>query len=250
MKLTARGNRAFDPLASARGSVPSACYTEPRSSGSGRSGVFHGLLKALLLFALACRAETLDRIAVTVGKRVIAESEVLRDVRISALLDRKPVEVTGEIKRKAAERLVDQALILHEAAESRLTLASEDRAQELLAQVKSQYSAEAEYRAALDRYQVTERDLTAHLLAGLRALEFTDVRFRPEVQISDEDLREFYQLFSAGTRRGGAEPAAFEESRAQVQKLLVDQRVIESLDAWLNTTRTQAGVEYRTRVFE
>jgi hypothetical protein len=198
-----------------------------------------------ILLALSVHAEVLDRIAVTVGKQVIAESEVLRDVRISAFLDRKPVLLAGDIKRKAAERLVDQALILREATESRVALPGEADGARLLAQVKSQYTSEAEYQSALKEYRVTEAELSAHLLAGLRTLEFTELRFRPQIQVSEDDLREFYQLFAAGQRQ----PASFEESREQVQKLLVDQKVIEALDAWLSTTRTQLGVEYRDKVF-
>ena len=61
----------------------------------------------------------LDRIAVTVGKQVITESDVIRDVRVAAFLDQKPVDLSGAEKRKAADRLVDQYLILQEAAFSR-----------------------------------------------------------------------------------------------------------------------------------
>src|SRR5437879_12929471 len=86
-----------------------------------------------ILFALSARGEVLDRIAATVGKQVIAESEVIRDVRISAFLDRKPVVLASDIKRKAAERLVDQVLILREAAESRVALPGDAESARLLA---------------------------------------------------------------------------------------------------------------------
>jgi len=205
---------------------------------------------AMCCAALLLHAETLDRIAVTVGKQVIAESQVVRDIRISAFLDRKPVDLSSDGKRKSAERLVDQLLLLHEAADSRVTLPGEAESARLLAQVKSQYASDAEYRGALAKYNITEQELSAHLLAGLRTLQFTELRFRPEVQVSEDDLREFYQLYAAGFRRPDTGQApSFEESREQVQKLLVDRKVIETLDAWLSATRTQIGVEYRDRVF-
>jgi hypothetical protein len=208
------------------------------------------LFAALALFSAPARAELLDRIAVTVGKQVIAESEVIRDLRVSSFLDRKPVDLSGENKRKSAERLVDQVLILREAAESRIPLATDETAVQLLEQVKAQYASEAEYQAALSQYRVTEDEVRAQLLSGLRALQFTDARFRPEVEVSEDELRDFYVLLSAGERRPGADPPSFEESRAQVQKLLVDQRVIQALDTWLSLTRTQIGVEYRGAVFQ
>jgi len=225
----------------------------PRPAQAGRARPARTIRSAIILgilLTLGVRAEVLDRIAVTVGKQVIAESEVVNDVRISAFLDRKPLVLSSDVKRKAAERLVDQVLILREATESRVALPGDAEAARLLAQVKSQYTSEAEYQSALVEYNITEAELSAHLLAGLRTLSFTELRFRPEIQVSDDDLREFYQLFAAGMKRPDTgQPPTFEESRDQVQKLLVDQKVIEALDAWLSSTRTQVGVEYRDKVF-
>jgi hypothetical protein len=209
-------------------------------------------LRAHLLFVLAAAfasAAVMDRIAVSVGKLAILESEVESSARIAAFLDQKPVELTGETKRHAAERLVDQALILREASGNRVALPNANDATQLLEQVKLQFG--AEYQASLVRYGITEAGLRNHLLSGFRMLRFTDLRFRPEVQVSEEELREFYQLLAAGWRRGkNAQVPAFDESREQVQKMLLDQKATQALDTWLSSARTQVGVSYRTRVFE
>ena len=91
--LAARGNRAFDPLAYARGSVLSPCCgtppsagrgtalsayfaTEPRPSGSGRRDFRHGLLAVLCLTRLVLAADPPDRPL---------------EQRLNALLDKSPV---------------------------------------------------------------------------------------------------------------------------------------------------------------
>src|ERR1700692_4172308 len=125
-----------------------------------------------LLMAMA-HAEILDRVAVTVGKHVITEGDILLDLRIAAFLDQKPVDLSGDQKRKSADRLVDQYLLLQEALTSRQILPTEADAQQLLDQVKAQYATETEYRAALARYNVTEAQLSDHLIRGIRALRFT-----------------------------------------------------------------------------
>ena len=201
--------------------------------------------------ALLARGEILDRIAVTVAKHVITESDVLRELRITAFLDQKPVDATGEQKRKAADRLIDQYLLLQEASTSRLTLPGPAEAQLLLDQVKAQYATETEYRAALARYQITQEQLSAHLLNGLRTLNFTDQRFRPEVQLTDDDLREYYDSMAAQWRRTNpGQVPTFEASRAQIEKLLTDQRVIQTLDRWLGTTRSETQILYKEAVFK
>jgi hypothetical protein len=206
------------------------------------------LLVALLLSA---PAEVLDRIAVTVAKHVISEGDVLLELRIAAFLNQKPVDASGDQKRKAADRLIDQYLLLEEASTSRQTLPTKADAQQLLDQVKAQYATETEYRAALTRYSITEAQLSEHLLNGIRALRFTDLRFRPEVQLADDDLKDYYNTMAA--QWGRANPAqvpTFEASRDQIEKLLTDQRVTQALDRWLGTTRSDTEILYKEEVFK
>jgi uncharacterized lipoprotein YehR (DUF1307 family) len=193
----------------------------------------------------------LDRIAVTVGKQVITEGEVVRDLRVAALLDHKPVDLSGEEKRKAADRLVDQLLIQQEIAFSRIPLGAEEEAARMLAQVESQYGSAAGYQAALVRYHVTEADVANHLITGVRALQFTDLRFHPEIDISEDDLRDFYnKLSEEGRKRGDANIPTFESSRDDVEKFVVGQRITLALDRWLGAQRTQTQILYREQVFQ
>lgn len=204
---------------------------------------------ALLL--LATYGGVLDRIAVTVGKHVISEGDVLLDLRIVAFLDQKPVDASADQKRKAADRIVDQYLLLQEASTSRQQLPTAADAQQLLDQVKTQYVTETEYRAALARYGITEAELSEHLLNGIRTLRFADLRFRPEVQLSDEDLHDYYDSMAVQWRRANpAQVPTFEASRDQIEKLLTDQRVTQALDRWLGTTRSETQILYKEEVFK
>lgn len=207
------------------------------------------ILIAVLVTAL--HAEILDRIAVTVGKHVITEGDILLDLRIAAFLDQKAVDVSGDQKRKTADRLIDQYLLLQEASTSRQILPTAADARLLLDQVKAQYPTETEYRAALAHYGITEAQLSEHLLNGIRALRFTDLRFRPEVQLTDDDLHEYYDSMAAQWRRANpAQVPTFEASRDQIEKLLTDQRVTQALDRWLGTTRSETQILYKDPVFK
>lgn len=209
------------------------------------------LLSGVILTALIGRAEILDRIAVTVGEQVITESDLITNLRVAALLDRKPVDLSAAQRRKAAARLVDQALILKEAEFSRAALPSADDAARLLQQVKSQYPSEEDYQAALKRYQVTEEDVVDHLAAGLRALRFTDLRFRPEIEVTPDEVRQYYDQMAAKSQSADPAPApSFEASRDQIEKLLTDQRVAEALDRWLATERNDTDIVYREQAFQ
>jgi hypothetical protein len=216
-----------------------------------RSSAFICGQLSLCLALMVCRAEILDRIAVTVGKYVITESDVLRELRIEAFLDRKPPSFSGEDKRKAADRIVDQHLVLQEAATSHLTLASVPEAQELVEQLKAQFPGKAEYQSALTKYQITGQELEDHMLAGLRTSRLTDLRFRPEVQIRDEELRDYYNTRVAEWRKANAaEIPTYEASHDQLEKLLTEERVMQALDRWLGTARNDTQILYREPVFK
>jgi hypothetical protein len=204
----------------------------------------------LLAAALAAPGVILDRIAATVNQQVIAESDVIRYLRVAAFLDRKPVDLSGKARRAAASRMVDQVLMFQEAADTRIPLPSAEDAAKLVDQVKAQYPTPEAYRAALAQYHITEADLSEHLLAGLRASRFTDLRFRPEVEISDQDLHDYYNTLVESWRKAGqTNIPTFEESRAQLTKLLTGQREMQALDQWLAMDRTEAQIQYRPDAF-
>jgi hypothetical protein len=210
-----------------------------------RAQLTMGLSLALVAAAVA-RAETLDRIAVSVGQEVITESQVILDLRVAAFLEHKPVDLSGAAKRQSAKRLVDQLLILREAVDSHVTLPST----EATAGLVEPYAAESGYQADLARYGISEQDLGAHLLAGLRTLTFTDLRFRPDIQVSPEDIRSYYDQLPRQPDAAAGPLPSFEDSREQIEKLLVEQRVLEALDQWLETARSTANIRYREKAFE
>jgi hypothetical protein len=200
--------------------------------------------------AMLARGDTLDRIAVTVDQHVISERDVVQDIRISAFLDMKTPDFSGAQKRKAADRLVDQYLVLQDAMLTRAPLASAADAAPLEASIRARYKSDADYRNALTQAGISETELSNHLLAGLRMLRYTDLRFRSEVQFTEETLRAFYATLGSQDDHNQPAPGkSFEESRGQIEKLLADQQVMQSLDRWLGMTRSETKILYRDAVF-
>ena len=199
--------------------------------------------QAILVLALAVplTAEPLDRIAVTLGRYVIAESDVVRNLHCAAFIDDRAVDLSGAQKREAAGRLVDEYLILQDAATSRATLPDAAAAEPLLTPIRARFSSDTAFHAALEYAQITENDLREHLLSGLRLLHYTETRFRPEVQVSDDDLRAAYSKLKSGK--------TFEAVRPQLEQLLTGQRTLEALDNWLVMARQEARIIYRNAVF-
>jgi len=196
----------------------------------------------VLLVAMSGGAETLDRIAVTVGRHVISQHDILQDLRIAAFIDGKAPDFSADQKRKAAERLVDQYLVLEDATETRVPPPPAADVAGLLTPIKARYTSDQEYRTALAQAQVGEAELSAQLLAGLRMLRYTDLRFRPEVQLSEETLRAYYNKMKP--------PQTFEASLGDIEKLLTDQQTMQALDRWLEMARSEIAIVYREGAFK
>jgi len=196
----------------------------------------------VLLVAMSGGAETLDRIAVTVGRHVISQHDILQDLRIAAFIDGKAPDFSADQKRKAAERLVDQYLVLEDATETRVPPPPAADVAGLLTPIKARYTSDQEYRTALAQAQVGEAELSAQLLAGLRMLRYTDLRFRPEVQLSEETLRAYYNKLNP--------PQTFEASLGDIEKLLTDQQTMQALDRWLEMARSEVAIVYREGAFK
>lgn len=206
-------------------------------------------LAMLLCAAPFALAETLDRIAVTVGRHVISEQDIVQDIRLSAFIDSKQPGFSPEQKRKAADRLIDQYLVLQDAASTRTPMPSAADGAAMLAPIKARYASDREYRSALVQARITDAELAEHLLAGLRMLRYTDLRFRPEVEISDDALHAYYDKLTASAGNPSARPT-FEASRNDIEKLLTEQQTMQALDRWLGTVRGETAIVYHEAAFK
>jgi hypothetical protein len=203
-------------------------------------------LLAALLFVVLGSAEIIDRIAVSVDKRVITESEVMRQIRITAFLNNEEPNFSPANRRAMADKLVEQLLIRRELeGSSKGSLpATANNSMELL---KQRFKTPEDYATALARYQVTEDDIRKALEWQATLLSFVDVRFRPGVQIPASEIREYYDQQVA--QNPGKLPP-FDEAKADIEQILTSQRVDNALDRWLGQARTQSRIRYMREVFQ
>jgi hypothetical protein len=205
----------------------------------------------LILFCSALCGETLDRIAITIGKQVITESQVLDEIRVTAFIDGEKPDFGGASKRKAAERLVERALIERELTLTRYALPEVADIGTLLVQVKARYANEAEFQKALVEAGVAADQVEKHLQLQVRLLRFLDYRFRPGVRVEEEEIAELYEKQSAEWKTKHKEsPPTLEASRADLVALLTRERADRALDRWLGEARTREQIVYREGVFK
>jgi peptidyl-prolyl cis-trans isomerase SurA len=209
------------------------------------------LLIAVMTYPLD-GAVVIDRIAIVVGKHVIKSSDIERDLRITEFLNREPLAINQDTKRKAGERLIDQTIIRDEIASGGYQRATDTDAAAMLAQVRqSRYGgSEARLRQALAPYGIAEGELQTQLLWQLTVLKFIDERFRPGVMVTDEEIRDYYNMHLAELKRQNPQNNSLEALQDKIQALLEGERINQQFEMWLDEARKRERIEYRQVAFQ
>lgn len=203
-----------------------------------------------VLILLLLSGEVLDRLALSVGGEIITEQQVLLHIRTAALLNGEPSRETPADKRRAAQKLIELTLIRVEMQTNRYPLPTEEQVQTTLDSIRRQRfnNDDAAYRAALAQSRVTEADLKDSIKWQLATLSFIDFRFRPGVQIPEEEIRDFFQ-YDYNKEFGTRAKRFYNQARAEILELLTQQRIDNLLDRWLNQTESITKVRWVDSVF-
>jgi peptidyl-prolyl cis-trans isomerase SurA len=169
----------------------------------------------------AAPAQTVERIVAVVDDRPVLLSEL-----------RAHEAVSGLPEERALEAAIDERLMHAEAAriaQAEVTVEEEDKALALL----------LETQPAL-RAQVSEAELRRLLHRQLAILKYVEFRFRPQLRVSDEEVRQAWREEQAGRPAGPAFEDEQDAIRARLERRALDERV----EAWVKDLRARADVRY------
>jgi hypothetical protein len=205
---------------------------------------------ATALLLIPVRGEVIDRVAVSVGNHAITSSEILREIRLTALLNRETPVFTPESKRAAADRLIEQHLIAREIEISRFPAPDDAEIDAMLRDVKSvRFNGEQDFRQALETNKIDEADLRKHLVWQMTVLRFIELRFRPGIQVTEQEVKEYFEK-QVKQVAGNGRDISLEDYRDRIEKAITGERADRELDSWLKEARSRARIEYRTEAFQ
>jgi hypothetical protein len=191
------------------------------------------------------KAEIIDRIAISVGNQVITEGQVDEEIRLTAFLNHEKLDLSIAERKKAAVRLIEQALVKRDLDLSRYPVPTPADADASLHDVKVSYDPESRYQQMLQQYGISEEALKRRLLWQLTLLRFVDFRFRPGIQIPEADVKTYYDQELTKWNKQGIQPLpTLEDSRAKIEEILTQQRIDQALDTWMAETRKQVTINY------
>lgn len=199
-----------------------------------------------VLSAVPCvKAIIVDRVAVAVGAKVITASDIDRRIRLTAFQNGETPDFSLASRKQAAERLIDQRLVEREMDVGHYPRLPAERGKELLADYeKANYRGDhAAMLRALTDYRLTEADVEEDLLRQSDLLTFLDLRFRPGVQVTEQDVLNYFNTEIA-PRAAAQRQQTLDEMRDRIERQLTDARADKELEAWLRDQRKRTKIDY------
>ncbi len=198
-------------------------------------------------------AAVIDRVAVSVGNRVIAASDINREIRVSAFLNGVQPDFSASARLAAARRLVEQMLVRLEVENSRYPAPAASEVQPALEQFRAQhYPDDAAWRAALAKYGTTQRELIDELIWQRTLLDYIEVRFRPAVQVSDAEIQDYFNKVvkpAADAAHPGA-PVTLDQYREKIDETLAGKKEDAELNRWLDQAKQRSVIVYHDEAFQ
>lgn len=202
-----------------------------------------------LTVQVAMAGQIIDGIVAKVNKTAILLSDWDEAIRYEAFVDGKPLnKLTDEDHKATLDRLIDQELLRQQLVNGIHVRA--ERVDAKIAEIRKLYpgaESEAGWKAALQRYGLTEAQLKEHLKVQIAVLRMVDERLRPGVQVDSHSVETYYrEKFLPELRQKGAQDVPLASVAPKIQEVLAQERVDELLTAWLRNLRAQSEIQMGT----
>lgn len=179
------------------------------------------------------------------GPAAVPKEELVE--RILAVVNERPL-LLSEVRAFQALRGIERAVALEKAIDERLMYQEAARLPQADVSAEEEdgaLHALVEKRPALGK-EVEEAELRHLLRRQLAILKYVEFRFRPQLGVTDEAVRQAFETDLAGTP--SASPAADRpalegaapEIRARLERRVLDERI----EAWVKELRNRADLRY------
>jgi hypothetical protein len=203
------------------------------------------LIAVLLLLAptVARCGEVLDRLAATVNGRPLLQSDVEEELRYEFFAAKRSLAAITVIdQNQALDRLIDRELLLEQMQSPDFKGAAPEEVEKALNAFKTDYGTPDSWTTALAGYGIRENEVKSQIEAELNELRLIDLRLRPSIQIEADAIKAYYERQLVPKLPSGAR-TTLQEASPKIREILVQQKIDEALESWLQALRSQAKIQ-------
>ncbi len=184
---------------------------------------------------IASAQQLLDRIVARLDGNAIT----LTDVQATLGLGVIQAPAGADPIESGAQQMIDRQLLLAEV--QRFAPPEPDAAAIAREIARLTMNAGARLPALMQSTGLSDAQIREIARQDLRILSYLDQRFGPTVQVSDEEVAQYYRTHEADFTRG-AEPMPFDEAEPIARQRASDERRRATIEQWIRDLRTRAEV--------
>jgi hypothetical protein len=198
-----------------------------------------------MIVCASLQAEIVDRIVANVNGHALLQSDWEQEMAFEGFSSvRDPNTFSREERSAALDRLIDQELLREQLRPGQPLLSQqvEGRVAEIR-KLHPECVTDEGWRAALQRYGLTEASLEKRVGEQMLLMRLVDDRLRPSIQIDQSAVESYYrnQLLPE-LKRAGGDAAPLTEVSGKIRDLLAEKKMNELLSGWLASLRSTSQI--------
>jgi hypothetical protein len=184
-------------------------------------------------------AQLIDGVAARIEDDILAESEVRELGAFQKLVDGK-----SKPREELLRELADQWLIRNEAMTAKYAQPSDGDVDRAYAEFVKQFPSQEEFKRRCAEVGLTEAAVRRIIARQLYLSRFIDYRFRPEAQVSDEQVEAYYQNEFAPQLKARNEPVPpLDDVEDTIREVLIQRAINDRATKWLDDTRSRLQID-------
>ena len=184
-------------------------------------------------------ARQIDSVAAKIEDDVITESEVRELAAFQKLVDGEP-----KPREELLRELADQWMIRNEAISTKYAEPSAADVDRAYAEFVKQFPSPEELEKRCAEVGLAEAAVRRLIAQQLYLSRFIDYRFRPEAQVSDEQVDAYYRDEFAPQLKARNEPVPpLDEVEDTIREVLIQRAINDRATKWLDDTRDRLRID-------
>jgi hypothetical protein len=183
--------------------------------------------------------EIVDRIVARIEGDIILLSEVRELAAYQQLLEGR-----AEPEDQLLRALIEQWVVRNEAQAAQFPPPAAAEIDAEASRIQSRFPNPQAYRERLAALNLSPQSLRRMVEQQFYLARYLDYKFRPAVQVEEEDISKYYQEELAPALRIKSQtPPPLDDLREQIREVLVQRGINERADTWFEETKSRLQIE-------
>ena len=183
--------------------------------------------------------QVVDRIVARVEDDIITLSGLRQLAAYQQL-----IEGRAEPEDRLRSELIEQWVINNEATAAHFPEPAASEVDHEVTQIENRSPSPQAYRERLTALALSAADVRRMVTREIYLARYLDYKFRPSVQVSDDDIAKYYrdELVRALTAKG-EKPPALSAVNDQISELLIQKGIDDRAASWMDQTKSRLKIE-------